>query len=145
LLQIISLNKSIIFNKKTKKEFAMSQYNEPPQQNDYSYNYGMPQQPLPNSTTVLVLGILSIVGCFCYGIPGIILGIIALVLHSKDKALLDVNPDLYTAGSVSNLNAGRVCAIIGLCLSALALVYIILVYTIAFTGLSVLSGFPFSK
>ncbi len=42
------------------------------------------QKNLPNSTAVLVLGILSIVGCIFYGIPGIICGIIAIVLHGKE-------------------------------------------------------------
>ena len=46
-----------------------------------------PQQPLPNATPVLVLGILSIVMCFCYGILGLILGIIALVLSASSKRL----------------------------------------------------------
>ena len=43
------------------------------------------KQPLPNATAVLVLGIISIVGCFCYGIVGLICGIIALILASKAK------------------------------------------------------------
>ena len=41
---------------------------------------------VPNGTGVLVLGILSIVFCICT-IVGIILSIIALVLHKKDKEL----------------------------------------------------------
>ena len=47
----------------------------------------MDQQKLPNATAVLVLGILSIVTCCCYGIPGIVAGIIGLVLYKKDNAL----------------------------------------------------------
>ena len=43
-----------------------------------------PQRPLPNATAVLVLGIIAIVGCFCDGIPGLVCGIIALVLAGKD-------------------------------------------------------------
>ena len=39
---------------------------------------------LPNATAVLVLGILSIVTCWLYGIPGIIMGIIAIVLAQKE-------------------------------------------------------------
>ena len=54
------------------------QENTNPQfQQQFSQPFG--QQQLPNATAVLVLGIISIVGCFCYGIIGLILGIIALV------------------------------------------------------------------
>jgi hypothetical protein len=47
----------------------------------------MEQQKLPNATAVLILGIVSIVGCCCYGLPGLIAGIIALVLAKKDGEL----------------------------------------------------------
>ncbi|HBF87495.1 MAG TPA: hypothetical protein DDX39_02545 [Bacteroidales bacterium] len=83
------------------------------------------QQQLPNSTTVLVLGILSIATCFCYGIPGLVLGIIALVMSSKGKKLHKENPEAYSEASYKNLNAGRICAIIGTCLSGLYALIII--------------------
>lgn len=38
---------------------------------------------LPNSTLVLVLGILSLIFCWCYGFVGLILGIIAVVLSGS--------------------------------------------------------------
>jgi len=84
-----------------------------------------PLPPVPNSTAVLVLGILSIVGCWCYGLPGIILGIIALVLGSKAKALYKNNPSQYSVGSSKNLNAGYICAIIGTCLSGICILVIL--------------------
>jgi hypothetical protein len=83
------------------------------------------QRPLPNATAVLVLGILSIVTCFCYGILGLILGIIAIVLAGKDKTLYTTSPEVFTAASFKNLNAGRICAIIGIILSALYLIFIV--------------------
>jgi hypothetical protein len=93
--------------------------------------------PLPNATTVLVLGIISIIGCFCYGIVGLVCGIIAVVLAKKDMALYKANPEGYTPGSASNLKGGRICAIIGLSLSALYLcVVIIAIATIGFAALS---------
>ena len=73
------------------------------------------QQPLQNATAALVLGILSIVLC---GV-GVVLGIIALVLANKDLRLYKSNPEFYTIGSYNNLNAGRICGIIGLILNAL--------------------------
>jgi len=84
---------------------------------------------LPNATAVLVLGILSIVTCWLYGIIGAILGIIALVLHKKDKALYNANKAKY-ALSFKNSKAGFICAIIGLSLSALFLIYIIVVVVV---------------
>jgi len=81
---------------------------------------------LPNATAVLVLGILSIVMCWTYGVVGLILGIIALVLHKKDKAMYNANPNGYEA-SFKNSQAGNVCAIIGVSLSALFFVYIIFI------------------
>lgn len=91
------------------------------------------QQPAPNATAVLVLGIVSIVGCFCYGIIGVICGIIALILYSKANREVVQNPGAYTEGSIKNLKAGRICAIIGLILSALYLLGII--FGLAFFGM----------
>jgi hypothetical protein len=95
-------------------------------ENQTQQGYGLNvQQPLPNSTAVLVLGIISIVGCFCYGVVGIICGIIALILASKSKKLYEANPEAYTVGSYKNMNAGRICAIIGLILSVVYLALVI--------------------
>lgn len=90
-------------------------------------NYG-PQQPLPNATAVLVLGIVSIVGCLCYGVVGLVCGIIALVLGNKDMKRYQAAPGQYTAGSYSNLKAGRICAIIGLSISAIYVIIVIIMF-----------------
>jgi hypothetical protein len=96
-----------------------------------------PQRPLPNATAVLVLGIVSIVVCLCYSIPGIVCGIIAVVLSSKDMRLYNADPSLYTPGSFSNLKSGRICGIIGLSLSAAYLVFIIIyIFTVGWAFLS---------
>ena len=113
------------------------QGNETPQQSQPTntgfppYNGGFPpnggmgfsgmQQTLPNATAVLVLGILSIVTCCCYGVIGLILAIIALILSKKDRVLYETNMGAYTESSFKNLSAGRVCAIIGLILNILYL------------------------
>lgn len=93
-------------------------------------NYSGSSQMLPNATPTLVLGIISIVGCIFYGIPGLICGIIALVLHKKDKALYKQNPNKY-AMSYKNARAGYVCAVIGTSLSAFYFL-ILIVYLIFF-------------
>lgn len=82
----------------------------------------MTQKKLPNGTTVLVLGILSMIFCWCYGIVGLVLSIIALVLYHKDIKVYQENPDLYK--DFPNLNIGRTLAIIGLCLSTLYLIFL---------------------
>ncbi|MDG1476485.1 MAG: CCC motif membrane protein [Vicingaceae bacterium] len=98
-----------------------------------------PHQSLPNSTGVLILGILSIVFFLCYiciGIIGLTLGIIALVLAKKDLKLYNLDPKKYTSSSLSNLKAGKICAIIGICLSSLWLIVgiIYIVFILIFAG-----------
>lgn len=81
----------------------------------------MEQQKLPNATLVLVMGILSIIGCCFYGLPGLIFGIVAIIFGRKDKKLHASSPDEYTG--IGNVNAGYIMGIIGVVLSIL---YIIL-------------------
>ncbi len=97
---------------------------------------------LPNSTSVLVLGILSIVCCSCYGVVGLILGIIALSQAKKDTVLYYRSPELYTSSSYSNIKAGKTCAIIGLCLSGLVLLYMAVIIMIYGT---ILSSLPWDE
>ena len=114
--------------------------NPNPQQVNEQFNRQFTQQPqVPNATAVLVLGIISIVGCFCYGLVGLVCGIIALILAGKGKAAYEANPGMYSIASYNNLKAGRVCAIIGTILSALCIVFFIIY--IVFIG-TVLSGLP---
>ena len=81
------------------------------------------QQQLPNANTVLVLGILSLIFiCPYISVVGIILGIIALVFAGKDQSLYMQNPSKYALSSYNNMKAGRVCAIIGLCIATLTFI-----------------------
>ena len=101
-----------------------------PNVKDSSTNYGG-NSNLPNATATLVLGILSIVGCFLYGLPGLICGIIALFLHGKDKRMFTENPKRYEA-SFKNAKAGFICAIIGISLSVLyILIFLVFIGTVA--------------
>ncbi|WP_026755647.1 CCC motif membrane protein [Sediminibacter sp. Hel_I_10] len=81
------------------------------------------QQQLQNSTLILVLGILSIVTCCCYGVIGIVLGVITLVLAQKATKLYAENPELYTG--FQNVKIGKILAIIGLSLSVIYLLFVI--------------------
>jgi len=83
---------------------------------DNGLNSGGIMTQLPYATGVLVLGIISIPSCFCYGI-GFICAIIALVLAKKGKGAYKLNPSKYTPSSYNNLKSGKVCAIIGLILN----------------------------
>ena len=103
-------------------------------------------QPLPNATAVLVLGILSIAVCWCYGLFGITMGIIALVLSGKAKALYNENSENYTLSSYKNMNAGRVCAIIGTTLSSIYLAIIIIYVLIVGAAIGTLfTQFPWES
>ncbi|MCC6702618.1 MAG: hypothetical protein IT221_13895 [Fluviicola sp.] len=82
--------------------------------------------PLPNATGALVLGIISIVTCWLYAIPGLVCGIIALSLHAKDKKIYQTNPAKYEQ-SFKTSKAGQVCAIVGLSLSGLMFVYFLVI------------------
>ncbi|MGD0710942.1 MAG: CCC motif membrane protein [Bacteroidales bacterium] len=117
--------------------------NNPYQQPPQTPQGGFYQQPsLPNSAGILVMGILSIVFCWAWGIVGLILGIISLALSGKANLLHQQNPNMYSQSSYNNMKAGRVCAIIGTALSALFLIYLIIV--IAFFG-TVLSTLPWDS
>ena len=87
-------------------------------------NFGFShKENLPNANAVLVLGILSIVCCCCCYVPSITMGIIAIVLGAKGRALYFASPEKYTESSFKNLNAGYICAIIGLALTVLLIIY----------------------
>jgi M penetrans paralogue family 26 len=88
----------------------------------------MEKQKLPNATTVLVLGILSILTCCCWGFIGLTLGIVALIIAKKDIALYTENPEQYEG--YSNINTGRILAIIGIVLSSIYLIANIYMYAV---------------
>jgi hypothetical protein len=103
------------------------QTNQKQSQQGGDFNHPL-QQNLPNSTTVLVLGILSIVFCCWYfSIVGIILGILALVMAKRDLLLYYSNKSLYTLSSYNNLKAGRICAIIGLTVAVIFFIIFIMI------------------
>ncbi len=91
----------------------------------------MERQPLPNSTLILVFGILSILTCCCYGIIGLIFGIIALIMAKKAKQIYLAEPELYKG--YENVKTGRILAIIGIVLSSIYLIGTIIAF--AFYGI----------
>lgn len=90
-------------------------------------NTGTNRIPLPNSTGILVMGIISIAACWCYGIVGIVLGIISLIMAGKANAMYNQDKNKYTESSYKNMKAGKICALIGTILSGLYLLYVIII------------------
>jgi len=87
----------------------------------------MSQQPLPGASTVLTMGILSIVGTlFCCGPFGVIFSIIGLVKAKTATQLYQQNPENYT--DYSNVKTGKILSYIGLGLSLVSLVLFILYF-----------------
>lgn len=87
----------------------------------------MNQQPLPGASTVLTMGIISIVGTlFCCGPFGIIFSIIALVKAKTANQLYLQNPVEYT--DYSNVKTGKILAYIGLGLALIYLLFFILYF-----------------
>ena len=90
------------------------------------------KKDLPNATVVLVLGILSLIFCWCYGI-------IAVVLAGGQRKLYLQSPDEYTESSFKNVNAGRVCGIISICIAGVVVVVLLLVLMGIVAGIGIAS------
>lgn len=83
----------------------------------------MEKPNLPNSTLILVFGILSILTCCCYGVLGLIFGILAVVMAKRAKEIYIAEPELYKG--YNNVKTGKILGIIGIILSAVYLILII--------------------
>ena len=97
-----------------------NQMNNP---NGYNYQYGgnnMNQQTPGGGYAIasMVCGILSIVVCWCYGVIGLILGIVALIMTNLYK-----KSGARTGDGMAK--AGFVCGIIGSSLSAIYLILVV--------------------
>jgi len=85
-------------------------------------NTSQNQIQLPNATTVLILGIASLVLCYCCaGIVGIPLTIVGLFLASKANKLYNEAPEKYN--NYNNLKIGKIICIIGLVLNIFYFLY----------------------
>jgi hypothetical protein len=101
---------------------------QPNQPSGGNFYHSPLQMNLPNSNTILVLGILSLVFCWWHilSIVGIVLSIVTLSLARKELFLFYTQPNNFTLSSLNNVKAGRVCAIIGLIISILVFVVALL-------------------
>jgi len=105
--------------------------------------------PIPNSQGILILGIFSLVTTFCcggIGFVGVILGIIAVVMSSKAEQMYAENPAAYTEASYKNVNAGRICGIIGIVVNGVMILAGIIYLIIIGAGLTtIFSTFPWEN
>lgn len=85
----------------------------------------MEKKALPNTTLILVFGILSILSVCCCGVFGIIFSVIALILAKKATTLYLENPELYS--DYQNVTIGKISAIIGLVLNILSIILFIII------------------
>lgn len=88
----------------------------------------MEKPSLPNSTLILVFGILSILTCCCWGILGLIFGVLALMMAKKARETYLAEPDMYKG--YNNVKTGRILGIIGIVLSVIYLVLTIIAIAI---------------
>ena len=79
------------------------------------------KEKLPHSQAALILGISSIItACCCYGVVGIILGVIGIMQANKAVAVHNQDPDLYTG--INNANTGKTTSIIGVVLGVIVVI-----------------------
>ncbi len=102
--------------------------------------------PIPSSQGILILGIFSLVTTFCcggIGFVGLALGIIAVVMSSKAIETYQQNPKAYSESSLKNVNAGRICGIIGIVVNGIMILFGIIYLVFLGSGLTALfSSFP---
>jgi len=94
------------------------------------------QEPLPGASTVLTMGIISIVGNFvCCGPFAIIFSIIGLSKAKTAERLYLQNPSNYSG--YESVKTGRILSYVGLALSLITLVLLIVYFgfIIALIGL----------
>ena len=96
----------------------------------------MHEQKLPNVTLILILGIASIVLCWCYGVLGLILSVVALVLAASSKKAYLQSPEDYA--DYGTLKTAKIIAIVGLVLNIIFMLFII--YLISLVGWEVLQS-----
>ncbi len=87
----------------------------------------MYKEKLPHSQSALILGISSIVtACCCWGVIGIIVGIIGLYESNKAIAIHNQNPNDFDG--INNAQTGRTTSIIGIIIGAISTLWMIYMF-----------------
>ncbi|GAA3644629.1 hypothetical protein GCM10022224_004010 [Nonomuraea antimicrobica] len=87
--------------------------------------YGQPPQSHPNGTTILVLGILSLVVCTFIG---------PFAWSMGNKALREIDASGYYYDNRGHIQAGRICGIVSSALLILMLLFVALGLTVGIIG-----------
>jgi len=89
---------------------------------------------LNNDSGVMILGLFSIFFCCFFGIPGLACGMAAILMGNRARQESKLNPSEYDPESISQVNTGWICGIIGSILSLLVIIYFIISILIAFSN-----------
>lgn len=90
----------------------------------------MEKQKLPHAQSSLIFGIVSIVtACCCWGLPGLIFGIIGLNNSKKAQSLYNEDPSIYDG--LGNANTGKITSIIGI---VLGIIFVLQIAYALFSG-----------
>ena len=88
----------------------------------------MYKEKLTHAQSALILGISSIVtACCCWGIVGLIVGIIGLYESNKAISIYNANPNDFDG--INNAQTGRTTSIIGIIIGALSILWMIYMYS----------------
>ncbi len=83
----------------------------------------MEQQKLPNVTTAIVLSIIGYVCCCFWGLPALVLGIIAFVLLRSDYKKYLAQPEAYS--NIGQWRTARILAIVAMVIGAIYLLWVL--------------------
>ena len=88
----------------------------------------MYKERLPHSQSALVLGISSIItACCCWGVIGLVIGIIGLNESNKAIAIYREAPESFDG--ISNAETGRTTSIIGIVIGAISVLWMIYMFS----------------
>lgn len=88
----------------------------------------MYKEKLPHSQSALILGICSIfTACCCWGIIGVIVGVIGLINANKAIAIHYEFPDQYDG--INNAQTGKTTSIIGIIIGILSMTWLFYIFS----------------
>ena len=83
-----------------------------------------------SKTLGIVSIVTSIVCCVIYGIPGLVTGIIGLVLANQTQKIYDLNPEKYGLETGQHIKNAKTLNIIGICISSLIILALVVFYIV---------------
>lgn len=88
----------------------------------------MYKEKLPYSQSALILGISSIItACCCWGVIGVILGIIGLVNANKAISIHEDDPEIFDG--INNAKTGKTTAITGIVIGVISMIWHIYIFS----------------